>query len=44
MYLDYTVEIPEAKGKITFRNKGNARYVYYEYSRNYDPSRQYTCL
>ena len=44
MYLDYTVKIPEEKGKITFRNKGNARYVYYEYSRNYDPSRQYTTV
>ena len=44
MYLDYTVTIPEAKGKITFRSKGNARYVYYEYSRSYDPSKQYTTV
>ena len=29
MYLDYLVDIPEVKGKITFRSKGNARYVYY---------------
>lgn len=44
MYLDYTVEIPDVKGKITFRSKGNARYVYYECGRNYDPSKQYTTV
>lgn len=27
MYLDYLVDVPEVKGKITFRSKGNARYV-----------------
>lgn len=42
MYLDYVVDIPDVKGKITFRTKGQARYVYYEYSREYDPSKQYT--
>ena len=42
MYLDYVVDIPDVKGKITFRTKGKARYVYYEYSREYDPSKQYT--
>ena len=30
MYLDYLVDVPEVKEKITFRSKGNARYVYYE--------------
>lgn len=44
MYLDYTVEVPDVKGKITFRSKGNARYVYYECGRNYDPSKQYTTV
>lgn len=44
MYLDYLVDIPEVKGKITFRSKGNARYVYYEYDRNYDPSKKYTTV
>ena len=44
MYLDYTVKIPEEKGKITFRNKGNARYVYFECNRCYDPSKQYTTV
>ena len=27
MYLDYVVDIPDVKGKITFRTKGQARYV-----------------
>ena len=31
MYLDYLVDVPDEKGKITFREKGNAKYVYYEY-------------
>ena len=44
MYLDYLVDIPEVKGKITFRSKGNARYVYYEYDRTYDPSKKYTTV
>ena len=44
MYLDYTVDIPEVKGKITFRSKGNARYVYYECNRNYDPAKKYTTV
>lgn len=44
MYLDYTVEIPDVKGKITFRCKGNARYVYYECDRNYNPSKKYTTV
>ena len=39
MYLNYVVDIPKIKGKITFRNKGKARYVYYECDRIYDPSK-----
>ena len=27
---------------VYFRTKGQAGYVYYEYSREYDPSKQYT--
>lgn len=42
MYLDYVVDIPEVKGKITFRTKGDACYVYYEYKREYDPGKKYT--
>lgn len=44
MYLNYLVDVPEVKGKITFRNKGNARYVYYEYDRIYDPDKKYTTV
>ena len=44
MYLDYLVDIPEVKGKITFRSKGNARYVYYEYDRIYDSDKKYTTV
>ena len=40
MYLDYLVDVPKVKGKITFRSKGNARYVYYEYDRIYDPDKK----
>lgn len=36
MYLDFLVEIPQVRGKITFRNKNGTDYVYYEYSRDYD--------
>ena len=44
MYLDYNVDIPDVKGKITYRTKGNARYVYYECNRIYDPSKKYTTV
>ena len=44
MYLDYLVDVPEVKGKITFRSKGNARYVYYEYDKIYDPDKKYTTV
>ena len=44
MYLDYNVDIPDVKGKITYRTKGNARYVYYECNRTYDPSKKYTTV
>ena len=36
--------MPNEKGKITFREKGNAKYVYYEYERVYDPKRKYTTV
>ena len=44
MYLDYLVNIPDVKGKITYRTKGDARYVYFEYDRIYDPAKQYTTV
>lgn len=35
MYLDFLVNIPISSGKITYRKKGDADYVYYEYTRIY---------
>ena len=35
MYLDSLVEVPEVKGKITLRTKGNTTYVEYESARVY---------
>lgn len=32
------------KGKITFRSKGSACYVYYECDRTYDPGKKYTIV
>lgn len=42
MYLDFLVEVPDEKGKITTKKKGNAIYVNYEVGREYYPDRQYT--
>lgn len=42
MYLDFLVNIPEVKGKITYRKKDDHCYVYFEYDRVYDPQRQFT--
>jgi len=42
MYLDFTVKIPEIRGKITYRTKAESTYVEYEYERIYDPEKQYT--
>ena len=44
MYLDFLVKIPEVPGKITFRKKGDATYVEFEYDRTYDPGRQFTTV
>ncbi len=44
MYLDYLTDIPNVKGKITYRVKGDSRYVYFEYERIYDPAKQYTTV
>lgn len=44
MYLDSTVKVPDVKGKITFRKKGNTTYVEYEYARVYDPDRRFTTV
>ena len=44
MYLDFLVKTPEVPGKITYRKKGDATYVEFEYDRTYDPTRQYTTV
>ena len=41
MYLDFLVKIPDVKGKITFKKKGDAAYVNYEYAREYDKDRKF---
>ena len=37
MLMNYPVQIPEAPGKLVFREKGNHVYVLYETGRTYDP-------
>ena len=44
MYLDSLVKVPDVKGKITYRSKGDAVYVDYENSRIYHPDRKYTTV
>lgn len=41
MYFDFLVKIPEIKGKITFKTKGNSEYVSYEKGRTYDKEKKY---
>lgn len=41
MYLDFLVEVPAVKGKITRKEKGNNTYINYEYARIYDPDRRF---
>lgn len=44
MYLDSLVKVPDVKGKITYRPKGDTVYVEYENSRIYHPDRKYTTV
>ena len=44
MYLNSLVKVPEARGKITFRTKGNTIYVEYESARVYVPEKKYTTV
>ncbi len=44
MYLDSLVRVPDAKGKITSRTKGNTTYVEYESARVYIPEKKYTTV
>lgn len=41
MYLDALIRIPDVKGKITRKQKGNSIYINYEYGREYDPDRKF---
>ena len=41
MYLDVLVKIPDVKGKIIRKQKGNSIYINYEYGREYDPERKF---
>lgn len=41
MYHDFTVKIPDVKGKIIIKKKGNASYILYEYGRDYKPDKKY---
>ena len=42
MYYDFTVPIPQLKGKITRMKKGKLTYIQLETGRSYLPDRQYT--
>ena len=41
MYLGFLVDIPDVKGKITQKRKGNSVYISYEIGRKYDPAKKY---
>lgn len=42
MYHDFTVKIPDVKGKIVIKKKSSTSYVLYEYDREYKPEKKYT--
>lgn len=39
MYLNFTVKIPDAAGKLLYEKRGNTTYVKYEYDRVYVPEK-----
>ena len=41
MYFNTTVKIPEIKGKIIAKKKGNTTYILYQYGSLYNPDKQY---
>ncbi len=41
MYLNTTVKIPEVKGKIVTKKKGDATYILYQYGSEYKKEKQY---
>lgn len=44
MYLDTVVSVPDAQGKITYRDKKSGTYVEYECERIYIPEKKYTTV
>lgn len=42
MYLDYKVPIPDSENGITRKKIKGITYIYYTYSRNYDPGKKFT--
>jgi len=42
MYLNTSVKIPDEKGKIITKKKGDATYVLYQYGSEYNPEKQYS--
>ena len=41
MYYDFSIKIPEEKGKIIIKKKGNATYVLYQYGSKYNSDKKY---
>ena len=41
MEKDFTVPVPEAKGRIIYKKKGDATYVLYQYAQDYRPEKKY---
>ena len=42
MYYDQTIPIPEVKGKIIIKKKGNAHYILFQYGQTYNSEKHYT--
>ena len=42
MYYDQTIPIPEVKGKIIIKKKGNAHYILFQYGQTYNSAKRYT--
>ncbi len=42
MYYDFAVPIPEIKGKIIIKKKGDVSYILYQYGQDYNAEKQYT--
>ena len=42
MYYDQAVQVPEVKGKIITKKKGDAYYILFQYGQKYNPEKRYT--